>query len=134
MDMRQISVFVLLILILFNSGCGIGKTDVRKFREIYAGDFNKISKIVIRNNETFQTKTLADKPTIDEWIRKVKDYTLRRDPIQAPRTGGFKYIIRFYEEWEDPTIMFQTNKVNDEYVIFSGSFLEAADELYQKAN
>ncbi|WP_052339308.1 M56 family metallopeptidase [Gorillibacterium massiliense] len=105
--------------------------------DIYPGDLSKISKIEIQRVKvddvapgdaiSLQHADLTEKPSIDAWVKEVKDLKFKRDPSQEPRTG-FGYSATFYEG-NKSIFRVDADNINGVYYLPNEDFFKAVYEV-----
>jgi hypothetical protein len=130
--MKKNLLFLLIVLtsVLYFTGCSnTDKRTAKKLSEFYPGDITKVNVIEMTSGSTGHTKSFSDKPTIQEWIKKISSIEFQPDPNQEGRSG-FLYSVKLFED-NKKMLEFTPNQIEEHYYITAPSLTSLIRQLYE---
>ncbi|MDF2606742.1 MAG: hypothetical protein K0S34_937 [Bacillales bacterium] len=125
----KIKIRLLIIFLIFLSGCGL---ETKTLHEFYGKDLNDVTKIEILDGSTGHKKNITDKKVINDFLREIKDIKFIPEENQEDRKG-FRYSINLFQG-EETTFTFSLNEINDNNYYTEPDIYPVVHNFYKKLN
>lgn len=110
-------------------GCGL---EMKTLSQLYEGDLNKVTKLVIFDGNTGYKKTVEDKQVIDDFLGEINDTKFIPEENQEQR-DGFNYSITLFQD-EEKTFQFGLTQVDGHYYHTEPDLFPVVDKFYKNLN
>ena len=123
--MTEKRIFLIAAVSLLLSGCG---TKAETFRELYAKDISKVTKIDIRSGRTGELKSVTEKKVIQHFLAQLNDLEFLISRNQEI-SKGYGYKVTLYSPHNE--FVFTEKEMNHHDYQTNPSLLALIEKLYK---
>ncbi|WP_054024008.1 hypothetical protein [Bacillus sp. FJAT-28004] len=126
----MIRMSLLLLILLFASGCAETNNESQSLSDFYSGDILFVDYLEITNGSTEDKRAYHDVKQIQDWLTSIQDISFIPASDQSKR-DGFRYSVALFEG-DQQKLSFTTNSVGHKYFVTDPRLVEAINVLFEK--